>query len=124
MCVTGWKKVMRRSGRSQRSLAQALSTNQAELSLVVQGRAFLTPEKFDRACELLECRPTDLYAEDALEFLYGKGREPQRKRGMRVELEPVQQEFVEWMAKHEGKSKSRIVNEVIDEAILRRKMGL
>ena len=49
MVNTGWKKAIDRSGRSQRSLAKALSVNIAELSMVVQGRAFLTPEKFDRA---------------------------------------------------------------------------
>lgn len=118
MVTTRWKKYIDRSGRTQRSLAQALSVNQAELSMVVQGRAFLTPDKFERACELLSCRPTDLYAEDALTFLYGREREPQRKRGVRVELEPKQQEWVEQAAELAGKSKSRIVNEAIEYKML------
>lgn len=124
MCDTGWKKVMSRSGRSQRSTAQALSVNQAELSLVMQGRAFLTPEKFDRACELLECRPTEIYSSDVLALMYGRAQEPVRKRGLRVELEPAQQEFVEQMAEREGKSKSKVVNEAVEEVMLRRCMGL
>ena len=124
MCDTGWKKVMSRSGRSQRSTAQALSVNQAELSLVMQGRAFLTPEKFDRACELLDCRPTEIYSTDVLALMYGRAQEPVRKRGLRVELEPKQQEFVEQMAEREGKSKSKVVNEAVEEVMLRRCMGL
>ena len=113
MCDTGWKKVMSRSGRTQRSTAQALSVNQAELSLVMQGRAFLTPEKFDRACELLGCRPTEIYSTDVLALMYGRSQEPVRKRGLRVELEPKQQKFIEGMAKN-GESKSKIVNRMIE----------
>ena len=124
MCDTGWKKVIGRSGRSQRSTAQALSVNQAVLSLVMQGRAFLTPEKFDRACELLDCRPTEIYSTDVLALMYGRAQEPVRKRGLRVELEPKQQEFVEQMAERDGKSKSKVVNEAVEEVMLRRCMGL
>lgn len=124
MLVTGWKKMLTKSGRSQRSMADRLGVNVTEMNMVCQGRAFLDPCKFDRACELLECRPTDLYAEDALAFLYGREREPQRKRGLRVELEPKQQEFVEQIAEREGKSKSKVVNEAVEEVMFRRCMGL
>ena len=113
MCDTGWKKVMSRCGRTQRSTAQALSVNQAELSLVMQGRAFLTPEKFDRACELLGCRPTEIYSTDVLALMYGRAQEPVRKRGLRVELEQKPQEFVELLAEKQNMAKSRIVNEII-----------
>lgn len=124
MCDTGWKKVIGRSGRSQRSTAQALNVNITEMNMVAQGRAFLTPEKFDRACELLGCRPTEIYSTDVLALMYGRAQEPVRKRGLRVELEPKQQEFIEQMAEREGKSKSRIVNDVIEEKMLRRAVGL
>ena len=124
MLATGWKTVLAKSGRSQRAMADRLGVNVTEMNMVCQGRAFLDPCKFDRACELLECRPTDLYAEDALAFLYGRAHEQVRKRGLRVELEPKQQEFVEQMAEREGKSKSRIVNDVIEEKMLRRAVGL
>lgn len=118
MCNTGWKKVLDRCGRSQRSTAQALNVNQAELSLVMQGRCFLTPDKFDRACELLDCRPTEVYSDDVLALMYGREREQARKRGLRVELEPKQQEWVEQAAELAGKSKSRIVNEAIEHKML------
>lgn len=120
MVATGWKKMLTKTGRSQKAFAQRLGVNVVEMNMVCQGRAFLDPCKFDRACELLECRPTDLYADDALEFLYGRQREPQRKRGLRVELEPKQQEFVEQLAKSVGKSKSRVVNEAIENEMVRR----
>lgn len=120
MCDTGWKKVLSRCGRSQRSTAQALNVNQAELSLVMQGRAFLTPEKFDRACELLGCRPTEVYSDEVLAFMYGRTEEQARKRGLRVELEPKQQEFIETMAEREGTSKSRMVNAVLEYVMNRR----
>ena len=113
MLATGWKKVLTKSGRSQRAMAERLGVNVTEMNMVCQGRAFLDPCKLDRACELLECRPTDLYAEDALAFLYGREREPQRKRGLRVELEPKPQEFVELLAEKQNMAKSRIVNEII-----------
>lgn len=124
MCDTGWKKVIGRSGRSQRSTAQALNVNITEMNMVAQGRAFLTPEKFDRACELLGCRPTEIYSTDVLALMYGRAQEPVRKRGLRVELEPKQQEFIEQMAEREGKSKSKVVNEAVKEVMLRRCMGL
>lgn len=118
MLVTGWKKMLTKSGRSQRSMADRLGVNVTEMNMVCQGRAFLDPCKFDRACELLECRPTDLYAKDALAFLYGRAHEQVRKRGLRVELEPKQQEWVEQAAELAGKSKSRIVNEAIEYKML------
>lgn len=117
MCNTGWKKVMSRCGRTQRSTAQALNVNQAELSLVMQGRAFLTPEKFNKACELLSCRPTEVYGDDVLEVMYGRAKEQVRKRGLRVELEPKQQKFIEMMAKN-GESKSKIVNRMIEHFMI------
>lgn len=122
MCDTGWKKVMSRCGRTQRSTAQALNVNQAELSLVMQGRAFLTPEKFNKACELLGCRPTEVYGDDVLEVMYGRTKEQVRKRGLRVELEPKQQEFVEQMAEREGVSKSKMVNGVLEYVMNRREL--
>ena len=115
MLATGWKKMLTKSGRSQRSMADRLGVNVTEMNMVCQGRAFLDPCKFDRACELLECRPTDLYAEDALAFLYGRAQEQVRKRGLRVELEPKPQEFVELIAEKQNMAKSRIVNEIIDD---------
>ena len=120
MLATGWKKMLTKSGRSQRSMADRLGVNVTEMNMVCQGRAFLDPCKFDRACELLECRPTDLYAEDALAFLYGRAHEQVRKRGLRVELEPKQQEFVEKMAEREGVSKSKMVNGVLEYVMNRR----
>lgn len=120
MLATGWKKMLTKSGRSQRSMADRLGVNVTEMNMVCQGRAFLDPCKFDRACELLECRPTDLYAEDALAFLYGRAKEQVRKRGLRVELEPKQQEFVEKMAEREGVSKSKMVNGVLEYVMNRR----
>ena len=120
MLTTGWKKMLTKSGRSQRSMADRLGVNVTEMNMVCQGRAFLDPCKFDRACELLECRPTDLYAEDALAFLYGRAHEQVRKRGLRVELEPKQQEFVEKMAEREGVSKSKMVNGVLEYVMNRR----
>lgn len=115
MVVTGWKKVLGKSGRSQRSLAQALNLNLIEVNLVAQGKAFLSPEKFRLACELLDCRPTDIYTEGTLSFMYGgvDVPEPPRKRGLRVELEPKPQEFVELLAEKQNMTKSRIVNEII-----------
>ena len=120
MCDTGWKKVLSRCGRSQRSTARALNVNITEMNMVAQGRAFLTPEKFDRACELLGCRPTEVYSDDVLELMYGRAKGQTRKRGLRVELEPKQQEFIEKMAEREGTSKSRMVNAVLEYVMNRR----
>ena len=113
MCYTGWKKVMGRSGRSQRSTAQALSVNQAELSLVMQGRAFLTPEKFDRACELLACRPTEIYSSDVLALMYGRAQEPVRKRDNRVAIREPQFSNVCKMAELNKTTKADIVNAIL-----------
>lgn len=122
MVTTRWKKYIDRSGRTQRSLAQALSVNQAELSMVVQGRAFLDPCKFDRACELLDCRPTDLYAEDALAFLYGKTQAPKRKRGVRVELDEDSLARVDSLAQDERLTRSQAANAIIRRAFETRRI--
>lgn len=120
MCDTGWKKVMSRCGRTQRSTAQALNVNQAELSLVMQGRAFLTPEKFNKACELLGCRPTEVYALDVLEVMYGKAEEPKRKRGVRIELDEDTGEFVSMLAGEEGVAKTKMANHMLRFMMKRR----
>lgn len=118
MCVTGWKKALSHSGRSQRSIAQALSVNQAELSLVMQGRAFLTREKFERACELLDCRPTDLYSREVLAFIYGIGvpRAEQKKRRTRVELDEDTRELVDLLANDEHLTRTQAANAIIRRA--------
>ena len=116
MCNTGWKKALDRCGRTQRSTAQALSVNQAELSLVMQGRAFLTPEKFDRACELLDCRPTEIYSTDVLALMYGREQEKVRKRGLRVELDADTRELVELVAADERLTKTQAANAIIRRA--------
>ena len=120
MCDTGWRKVMSRCGRTQRSTAQALNVNQAELSLVMQGRAFLTPEKFNKACELLGCRPTEVYALDVLEVMYGKAEEPKRKRGVRIELDEDTGEFVSMLAGEEGVAKTKLANSMLRFMMKRR----
>ena len=120
MCDTGWKKVMSRCGRTQRSTAQALNVNQAELSLVMQGRAFLTPEKFNKACELLGCRPTEVYALDVLEVMYGKAEEPKRKRGVRIELDEDTGEFISMLAGEEGVAKTKMANHMLRFMMKRR----
>ena len=111
---------MSRCGRTQRSTAQALNVNQAELSLVMQGRAFLTPEKFNKACELLGCRPTEVYALDVLEVMYGKAEEPKRKRGVRVELDEDTGEFVSMLAGEEGVAKTKMANAMLRFVMKRR----
>ena len=113
MVNTGWKKALDKCGRSQRSTAQALSVNIAELSMVVQGRAFLTPEKFDRACELLDCRPTDLYEADVLSLMYGKAGKPKRRRGTRVELDEDMDNMVTAWAEQNDTTKTKMVNSIL-----------
>lgn len=122
MLATGWKKMLTKSGRSQRSMADRLGVNVTEMNMVCQGRAFLDPCKFDRACEILECRPTDLYAEDTLAFLYGREREPQRKRGLRVELDDDAREFVEFVADDERLTKTQAANAIIRRAFETRRI--
>lgn len=113
MCNTGWKKVLERCGRTQRSTAQALNVNQAELSLVMQGRAFLTPEKFNKACELLGCRPTEVYGDDVLEVMYGRAKEQVRKRDRRVTIGEPQFSNVCKMADMNKCSKADVVNAIL-----------
>lgn len=120
MLATGWKKVLTKSGRSQRAMAERLGVNVTEMNMVCQGRAFLDPCKFDRACELLECRPTDLYAEDALTFLYGKVNERTRKRGVRVELDEDIGEFISMLAGEEGVAKTKMANSMLRFVMERR----
>ena len=124
MLKTGWKRAIERAGRSQRSLAQALSVNQAELSMVAQGRAFLTPDKFSLACDLLDCRPTDLYAADTLAFMYGIGvQPPERKaRGAQVRLDADTQELVDFVANDEHLTRAQAANTIIRRAFETRRI--
>jgi len=124
MVATGWKKMLAKTGRSQKSFAQRLGVNVVEMNMVCQGRAFLDPYKFDRACELLECRPTDLYAQDALEFLYGADRKAPvvPKRMAQVRLEQDVQELVDFVANDEHLTRAQAANAIIRRAFETRRI--
>lgn len=122
MVTTRWKKMIERSGRTQRSLASALSVNQAELSMVVQGRAFLSPEKFKRACELLDCVASDIYQGDVVSLMYGMAPSKQTKKEMRVRLEPDTMELVEFVADDEHLTKTQAANAIIRRAFETRRV--
>lgn len=122
MVTTRWKKYIERAGRAQRSLAQALSVNQAELSMVVQGRAFLTPEKFRRACELLDCNSTDIYPPEVVSLMYGTAPSKQTKKEMRVRLEPDTMELVEFVADDEHLTRTQAANAIIRRAFETRRI--
>ena len=115
MVNTGWKKMMGKAGRSQRSTAQALSVNLAELSMVAQGRAFLTPEKFKLACELLQCRPTDLYARETLAFIYGGGEngKPERKKKAQIRIHEPQLSRLDDLAKRNKVTRTEAANAIL-----------
>lgn len=117
MVVTGWKKVLTKSGRSQRSLAKALDLNLIEVNLVAQGKAFLSPEKFRMACELLGCRPTDIYSDGTLAFMYG-GEEPAapKKRRVRIELDEENIDRVDSLAQDERLTMTQAANAIIRRA--------
>ena len=122
MVTTRWKKYIERAGRAQRSLAQALSVNQAELSMVVQGRAFLTPEKFRRACELLDCSSTDIYQPEVVSIMYGAAPSRQAKRDTRVRLDPDVMDRVEFVADDEHLTRTQAANAIIRRAFETRRI--
>ena len=125
MAITGWKRALNKAGRTQRTMAQALNVNISEVNLVVQGRAFLTPDKFEQACEWLGCRKTDVYSADVLDFIYGSGEakpaEKIVKRDMRVRLEPDTMELVAFVAEDEHMNKSQAANAIIRRAFQTRR---
>lgn len=127
MVTTRWKDIITRSGRSQRSLAQALSVNQAELSMVAQGRAFLTPGKFMRACELLQCKPADLYKTDVLALMYGFTDETRavpvvKKRPPSVRLDEDNLPLVDLLAADEHLTRAQAANAIIRRAFETRRI--
>ena len=122
MVTTRWKRYIERAGRAQRSLAQALSVNQAELSMVVQGRAFLTPEKFRRACELLDCSSTDIYPPEVVSLMYGTAPSKQSKRDMRVRLDDDVMDRVEFVANDEHLTRTQAANAIIRRAFETRRI--
>lgn len=122
MVTTRWKKYIERAGRAQRSLAQALSVNQAELSMVVQGRAFLTPEKFRRACELLDCSSTDIYPPEVVSLMYGTAPSRQSKRDTRVRLDDDVMDRVEFVANDEHLTRTQAANAIIRRAFETRRI--
>lgn len=127
MVSTGWKKQMDKCGRSQRSTAQALSVNLAELSMVVRGRAFLSPLKFAAACELLECRPTDVYSADVLALMYGIGEReaealPRKDKCAHVRLATDVRYLVDKVAEDEHMNRSQAVNAIIRRAFETRRI--
>ena len=122
MVTTRWKKYIERAGRAQRSLAQALSVNQAELSMVVQGRAFLTTEKFRRACELLDCNSTDIYPIEVVSLMYGAAPSRQAKRDTRVRLDDDVMDRVEFVANDEHLTRTQAANAIIRRAFETRRI--
>lgn len=123
--TTRWKKVLDRSGRSQRSLASALRINVVEVNMVAQGRAFLTPPKFTAACELLECSPTDIYDADVLALMYGVGaveQLPRKDKFAHVRLATDVRYIVDKVAEEEHINRSQAANAIIRRAFETRRL--
>lgn len=119
MVRTSWKKMLERSGRTQRSLASALRINIVEVNMVAQGRAFLTPPKFAAACELLECSPTDIYDADVLALMYGVGAAeqlPRKDKFAHVRLATDVRYIVDKVAEEEHLNRSQAANAIIRRA--------
>jgi DNA-binding Xre family transcriptional regulator len=129
MLTTRWAKALSKAGRSQASLANALRVNTAEMSWVAQGRMWLTPDKFVRACELLGCKPGDLYEADALALLYGitdgttkaVAKKP-RPHKSQVRLDEDTTELVEAVASDEHLTKTQAANAIIRRAFETRRI--
>ena len=122
---TSWKKVLERSGRTQRSLASALRINIVEVNMVAQGRAFLTPPKFAAACELLECSPTDIYDADVLALMYGVGAAeqlPRKEKFAHVRLATDVRYIVDKVAEEEHMNRSQAANAIIRRAFETRRV--
>ena len=129
MVRTSWKKVLERSGRTQRSLASALKINIVEVNMVAQGRAFLTPSKFAAACELLECSPADVYDEDVLALMYGIGEAklpdeqlPRKDKFAHVRLATDVRYIVDKVAEEEHLNRSQAANAIIRRAFETRRV--
>lgn len=125
MVRTSWKKVLERSGRTQRSLASALRINIVEVNMVAQGRAFLTPPKFAAACELLECNPTDIYDADVLALMYGVGaveQLPRKDKFAHVRLATDVRYIVDKVAEEEHMNRSQAANAIIRRAFETRRI--
>ena len=125
MVRTSWKKVLERSGRTQRSLASALRINIVEVNMVAQGRAFLTPPKFAAACELLECSPTDIYDADVLALMYGVGAAeqlPRKEKFAHVRLATDVRYIVDKVAEEEHMNRSQAANAIIRRAFETRRV--
>ena len=122
---TSWKKMLERSGRTQRSLASALRINIVEVNMVAQGRAFLTPPKFAAACELLECSPTDIYDADVLALMYGVGAAeqlPRKDKFAHVRLATDVRYIVDKVAEEEHLNRSQAANAIIRRAFETRRV--
>lgn len=125
MVRTSWKKMLERSGRTQRSLASALRINIVEVNMVAQGRAFLTPPKFAAACELLECSPTDIYDADVLALMYGVGaveQLPRKDKFAHVRLATDVRYIVDKVAEEEHLNRSQAANAIIRRAFETRRV--
>lgn len=125
MVRTSWKKMLERSGRTQRSLASALRINIVEVNMVAQGRAFLTPPKFAAACELLECSPTDIYDADVLALMYGVGAAeqlPRKDKFAHVRLATDVRYIVDKVAEEEHLNRSQAANAIIRRAFETRRV--
>ena len=125
MVRTSWKKMLERSGRTQRSLASALRINIVEVNMVAQGRAFLTPPKFAAACELLECSPTDIYDADVLALMYGVGAAeqlPRKDKVAHVRLATDVRYIVDKVAEEEHLNRSQAANAIIRRAFETRRV--
>lgn len=125
MVRTSWKKMLERSGRTQRSLASALRINIVEVNMVAQGRAFLTPLKFAAACELLECSPTDIYDADVLALMYGVGAAeqlPRKDKFAHVRLATDVRYIVDKVAEEEHLNRSQAANAIIRRAFETRRV--
>lgn len=120
---TGWKKIMEKNNVSQRGLANELGVNLVELNLVVAGRAFLDEKRFQRACDRLGVRPTDLYPTETLKFLYDTDEQATTKRrGPQVRLDEDVRELVDFVARDEHLNRAQAANAIIRRAFETRRV--
>lgn len=125
MLVSGWKKALGKSKRSQRSLANALRTNVVEVNKAVNGLGFFSPDKFRQACELLDVEPSQIYSPEVLHLLYGIGDgaalKPAKRRRVRVELAEDIIEHVDFVAEEEHMTRSQAASTIIRRAFKTRR---
>lgn len=120
MVQNRWKQQLARAGMKQNELADAVAMNRGELSRVCQGVGIVSLDKLEELCNVLGCKPIDVYGEDEMRVLYQADvrKKPKKPTTVSIRIRSDVAEIIdEAVARGEYASRNEAANSIIAEVL-------